>query len=384
MVERFQPKSVRAIFKEQADYPSLLSKEDRKRLGLEAPLAPKQTTIGEAVDHYIKILTARWDSERGLEYKVKNKGQLNALRSWGLFAGRERLVSTLTKDDFTLWIQEASITLKPGSIKRRLNSIRATLHHVGEIRDDLVNFRVPKMPKGLKDTKRTRMLSDEEIKTLAAVLRARPPVSPVQHLQIDSWPDAYDFFLVALATGARLGELLSLKWSDVDFKHKTIHLLATKTNKERTLNVPAAVEVLRKRNKAARGDTENIWMCQDHTIRDAFRSASKILKIPYGQQNQDKRAWTVHDLRHTCLSNLLISGADIITVRDWAGHFSVVQTEQYIHPSMRAVQKAVEASTRLVEIASQNGVAITSQLGENSDNNVDSVKREKTKRAGKS
>ncbi len=30
MVERFQPKSVRAIFKEQADYPSLLSKKARE------------------------------------------------------------------------------------------------------------------------------------------------------------------------------------------------------------------------------------------------------------------------------------------------------------------------------------------------------------------
>jgi len=359
------------------------AKEDRKRLGLEAPPAPKQTTIGEAVEHYIKILTARWDAERGLQYKEKNKGQLNALRKWAEFTGREKLVSDLNKDDFTLWIQEASITLKPSSIKRRLNNVRAALRHAGETRNDLVNFRVPKMPKGLRDTKRARMLSDEEIRAIAGVLKARPPVSSVQHLQIDSWPDAYDLFLVALATGARLGELLALKWESVDFNHNTIYLFATKTNKERTLTVPAAVEVLRKRAKAARGGTEKVWMCKDHSIRDAFRSASGILKLPYGQQNPDKRAWTVHDLRHTCLSNLLISGADIITVRDWAGHFSVVQTEKYIHPSMIARQKAVEASSRLVEIAIGNGVAISSQRGAISVNNEDSVKLKKAKKAKK-
>ncbi len=66
----------------------------REHLGIAPPEAPKQTTIGEATDRYIEILTARWDGERGTDYAKKNVGQLNALRRWAESMGRDRRVDT--------------------------------------------------------------------------------------------------------------------------------------------------------------------------------------------------------------------------------------------------------------------------------------------------
>ena len=49
----------------------------------------------------------------------------------------------------------------------------------------------------------------------------------------------------------------------------------------------------------------------------------------------------IHDLRHTCASWLLQSGADLITVRDLLGHSSVAVTQRYAHLAAQHLRRAV-------------------------------------------
>jgi integrase len=50
----------------------------------------------------------------------------------------------------------------------------------------------------------------------------------------------------------------------------------------------------------------------------------------------------IHDLRHTFATRLIEAGADIITVKELLGHFSVRVTQRYTHPSQAQKRRAVD------------------------------------------
>lgn len=325
-----------------------------RKYGLAQPKPVKHTTIGEAVEAYIKVLKAKWESKHGELYVKRNQGQLNPLLNWAEFAGLNRRVDSITKDDFVFWMQhEAKRGLQPASIKRRINSIRAALNHARETKPDLINFRIPKRPVGKEaDVQRMRILDENEIKDLSQALASKP-----------SWRDAYDFFRVALGCGGRFDEMVpvveredrstaGIKWTDVNKHFKTLRLFSHKTGKERILHVPAVVEILLQRKADKLGDEIHVFTCRDHWIRSVFKQASVICGLAYGQRV--KGAWTVHDLRHTCLTNLLQSGVDLATVRDFAGHHSIVETSKYVHPTAKSKQLAASASSTLVGLATSD------------------------------
>jgi len=318
------------------------------------------TLLTNAVERYISILTARWTMEHNDHYVKRHIGQLNALRRWVAFAGADRRVSSISNDDLVLWAQheaarkpnDAGRTMSPISIRRRINDIRAALRHAQENNDDLVNYRIPRTPRGVKvDIERSRILEDEEIAAIANVLATTPPTWRGRREL--PWRDAYDFFRLALATAGRCSEILAIQWNDVNFRFGTIRLISTKgrAKKERVLHAPAAVEVLRQRQADGLGSETHIFTLNDHSIRDAFRAASQLCGIEYGQRT----GWSVHDLRRTSLSNLLMDNVPLAAVRDFAGHSSVAQTSRYVHPSMAGRGRLADATSRLVQKASSTG-----------------------------
>lgn len=185
---------------------------------------------------------------------------------------------------------------------------------------------------------RMRVLTENEVKTLASEM-----------VDQEGLRDALDFFRVALGTGARFDEILptveradrtaaGIRWTDVNERFETVLLRANKTGKDRVIHVPAVVEIIKQRQRDGRGDETHVFTCRDHWIRAVFREASKQCKILYGQRVEG--GWTVHDLRHTCLTNLLQQGVDLATVRDWAGHHSITETSKYVHATAESRRRA--------------------------------------------
>lgn len=318
--------------------------------GIEVVKPLPATTIGQAVDAYCVALQAKWRSRHGERYARRYKGQISTLKAWAEFAGRDRAVKSTTRDDFTFYVeQERARGLQPSSVARHINAIRAALYHAIETRPDLSGFSLPRRPQ-LKDAGKNRMriLSTAEIKALSVVLTSR-----------EDWRDAIDFFRVGLGSGGRFDEILptvergdrdaaGIRWIDVDETHGTVLLRAGKTGKDRVIVAPEVVAVIAQRRRDGLGDETHAFACRDHWIRAVFRQASEACEIIYGQQVAG--GWSVHDLRHTCLTNLLAEGADIATVRDWAGHASLAETTKYVHSTARSRQIAAQASTALVKL----------------------------------
>ncbi len=154
-------------------------------------------------------------------------------------------------------------------------------------------------------------------------------------------PEHYPFFICAFRTGMRLGELLGLRWGDVDFHGKFIRvsrsyklgrLTPTKTGKIRRVDMSdqlletlKSLHVARKKEAMKTGAGEVIEVIfhrggkpmEQNYIRRVF----KRLLIKAGL-----REIRLHDIRHTFASLLLSDGASPVYVKEQLGHTSIQMT----------------------------------------------------------
>ena len=312
---------------------------------------PKPTTVRTLVAADAQRLQRQMIVRRGEQYAKRNVGYLNRLRRWGQYVGFDRPVSSINEEDLLSWLKsELERGLQKSSVLRGLNTIRAALRQGTRNYPDLYNYRVPGLPKGLATcAERTRVLEADEIRRLSEVLGS---VAPKTWRHEESWRDAGAFFLIALATGCRIGDVLNLKWEDVNMHVQTLRVSMQKNNgAPLLLQLGRTVEdlILRRRQEGL-GSSTHVFTSRDHSIRKAMQKASEIVGITYGQQVAG--GWTVHDLRATYLTYLLQAGTDAATVRDLAGHSSIAVTNSYLRSTRDSRKKASLAAETLVSLAS--------------------------------
>jgi len=136
----------------------------------------------------------------------------------------------------------------------------------------------------------------------------------------------------------RRGEILNLKWKQVDLAKRCIRVIHTKGGRDRVVPINALLyqELLKvkKQNVKSEYVFPNPKTGQPFTeLKKSFKAACKRAGI------EDLR---FHDTRHSFATRLVESGADIVTVRDLLGHFSVRITQRYTHSNQKQKQRAVE------------------------------------------
>jgi excisionase family DNA binding protein len=144
--------------------------------------------------------------------------------------------------------------------------------------------------------------------------------------------------IIALNTGMRLGEILNLKWNQIDVEAGKITVEKTKSGRPRIvfINSPLLAELQSMRS--LNGKVPQLFLNEQTgkpltLVRRSFLTACKKAGISNLR---------IHDLRHTFASRLLEKGADIETVRSLLGHYSIVMTQRYVHSRDEAKKKAVE------------------------------------------
>ena len=178
------------------------------------------------------------------------------------------------------------------------------------------------------DTKRRdRVLSDDERKSL------------IKACKESNWDKLYLLVLMALTTGARKGELMSLRWCDVESKENTGYLSDTKNGTSRELHfAPVVMAELKRFQEIGTGlifPSEEI-PSQSMDFRKAWGKALSAANISEkdilntdGSIKQEK--FTFHCLRHGFCSALSDSGKEINQIAKLAGHKSIQTTMRYIH-----------------------------------------------------
>lgn len=321
----------------------------KARYGLKEPAKARHTTIREAIESYLILAKANLLANKNdddITYWRETPSPLRTLERWGEFIGPDRHVSSVTKDDFVFWVaaetergKKNGRPLKKSSIRRGLNTIKAALNHAVATFPDLKSFQVPRSPLTKKvEEERDRVLSDEEITQVSEALFTNA-----------EWAEALFFFQLALITAGRMAELKRMRWEECDARFGTVKLYSSKTKKWRTIKAPSAATLITSQKLAGAGGGTRVLTRPDHWYRDALKMASESVGIRYGQKVPG--GWTIHDLRHTCLTNLAMAGVPINGIKEYAGHASIVETQKYLKFMPQSIDLAASVSSRLATLA---------------------------------
>lgn len=171
---------------------------------------------------------------------------------------------------------------------------------------------------------RIRMLSaDEEKRLFAAMVGQSAWMVPVVHTLRE--------------TGARVTNVLTLKWSQIDLRRRTILFPETKSGKPLALPMTEKLlEVLLAHREEQRGGkvvSIDGYLFPRNQIKDGQPRDRNSFNHSF--RRLVKRAGIIdlrpHDLRHDCAARLATAGVPLRVIKEWLGHADIKTTMKYAH-----------------------------------------------------
>ncbi|MCS7234183.1 MAG: tyrosine recombinase XerC [Synergistetes bacterium] len=233
---------------------------------------------------------------------------------------------SLELNRYTLWEYRdylSSQGYERSSIARKLSSLRSFLRFLREkgfLKESLERvLKNPRMNRSLP-----KALSVEEVEKLISSA-------------LDSRERAIVEFIYA--TGVRVGELVSLNWSDIDWINEIVRVVG-KGGKERIVPIGSkALEALKAYGKES-GMSGPLFKNKNGD-RLTARSVERIIRAMALRAGL-KGHVTPHVLRHSFATHLLEGGADLRMVQEMLGHSSLATTQIYTKVTLERVKEVYE------------------------------------------
>jgi integrase len=301
----------------------------------------RKHTAAELIDRYLRDVIP--------QKKLNSRGTQKAQLLWWKGQIGAYLLSNITpallvdcKDRLAFIDKERNTLRSPSTVVRYLavmsHAFTMAVREWGWMHENpMRRVTKPKEPRG-----RVRFLSDEE---RARLLEASRTVE---------CPYLYTIVVVALSAGMRHGEIMNLRWSDVDLMKGRIILQDTKNGDRR--NVPLtghALEQIENLSKLRRIDTTYLFPNTNHgekarpyEIRKSWNTALKKAEIDN---------FRFHDLRHSTASYLAMNGASLSEIAEVLGHKTLQMVKRYAHLSEAHTAKVVRALNDTLFGASRPG-----------------------------
>lgn len=141
---------------------------------------------------------------------------------------------------------------------------------------------------------------------------------------------------IALETGMRRSELMSLEWRDLDLDNRRVHLHITKNSTPR--RVPLTQEAVLVFKSIPKTHPDKIFPVSMCWLRRHFEKTRANAKQKWLKEGinpfEDIR---YHDLRHEALSRLSDAGLNVIELAHISGHRVLSMLQVYTHPSHEAI-----------------------------------------------
>jgi len=309
--------------------------EAERRLGCYLPNQYRKHTLAELIDRYIAIVLPTHPKNahntlRHLNWWKDNLGAygLNNLSPELIAEHRQKLSQGLTP---------GHTRRTPATVNRYLAALSVVLSYgvkeCGWLRENpMLKITKMKEPPG-----RDRYLSLQEMQKLLYACRN----SKNKYL--------YPIVLIALTTSMRQGEILLLKWNDIDFERNTISIKKTKNGEHKTTPMVAIV----KRSLLKFFEKRNLHSPQIFSSSKCF---SKKISIRTAWETALKRAdvsnFRFHDLRHTFASYNAQSGATDLQLGAALGNKTAQMVRRYSHmrvEHIRPLSERLESLINLIE-----------------------------------
>jgi integrase/recombinase XerD len=280
---------------------------------------------GDGLDPAVsRFLDTVW-MERGLSANTLSayRADLVALSRW--LACRVTPIQATSRADlleFIAWRVECGA--RPRSTARQLSSFRRFFRHLlreGLLREDpTAQIAMPKIGRSLP-----KSLTEEEVEALLNAPLVSDPLGSRDRTMLE----------VLYATGLRVSELVSLKYSQLNLNQGVIRVVG-KGDRERLIPLgEEAVRWLKDFLGSARNEilldrmTDYLFPTRrgDRMTRQAFWHIVKR----YARKSSIEKELSPHTLRHAFATHLLNHGADLRVVQMLLGHSDLSTTQIYTH-----------------------------------------------------
>lgn len=144
-------------------------------------------------------------------------------------------------------------------------------------------------------------------------------------------------------TGARRGEIIGLKWNDVDFELGVINLPDSKTGKKSIPLGAPALEVLQSLPRTSE------FVLPGDDPKKAYQGLQKAWEKIRVRAKLEKLR--LHDLRHSFATISTAGGSSLFLVGKVLGHAQTRTTEKYTHTDLDPVKAVAERTSRSIQSA---------------------------------
>ena len=247
--------------------------------------------------------------------------------------------------------------ISPSTVNRDLACLKAALQKAVEWNLIDTHPLAKLKPSKVDKSPNTRYLSEQEEMRLKQALKKRDQLLKDKRESGNQWRkvrghNLYPIYkkteysdylepilILALNTGLRKGELLSLKWSDINLHTKQVTVQGANAKSSNTRHIPLntdALEMLRKWKKQDQYDNYVFYNGNGLKLDDFKKSYKSLLKLA------NITSFRIHDLRHHFASKLVMNNVPLNTVRELLGHADISTTLRYAHLAPDHKAEAVE------------------------------------------
>ena len=248
--------------------------------------------------------------------------------------------------------------IQPQTVKRYTSVLRSILslaYKLEYIENDISMSRRLQFP--MEIAPEVEVYSFEEVKSLLEALQTEPI-----HIRA--------LIETAVFTGCRRAEIVGLKWSDIDFENKILHVKRSiykvhgekaqeKTPKSkngiRSLSIPQrlcdTLTEYKQQQDRCKMFFEDDWNDLDYVFTESngyvMNPQTPTKQFHNFLKRHNMRQIKFHALRHTSATLLLASGCDIKTVSSRLGHGDIETTGIYLHALAKCDQEAAQTFDNL-------------------------------------
>jgi integrase len=296
---------------------------------------PDAVTFGELVDRYIERHVRRHASRPERAIQEVRWAVDRHLASW-----KNVKLAVITRSDVVKLHEDVGRQHRTAA--NRLVQLVRRLYSWAES-PDVALHRGENPARHIKlfhESRRTRFLKPPELYSLFAALREEPNAS------------LRDYVNLALWTGARRGDLLSMRWQDLGIDDNRWEIPHPKNRTPYVVPLtPEAVKILRDRRESSNGSE---WVFPSKRgsaghLTD-FKRGWKALLTRAGLADKDLRQ---HDLRRTLGSYQAAGGTSLGIIGKSLGHKSLAATAVYAQLDLDPVRESVLSATRTIIAASK-------------------------------
>jgi integrase len=271
----------------------------------------ERTTFGEILDRYMLEVSPhkRSGADEIIRLKAIKRHRMSKLN-----------MAAMTATVLSGFRDERLKSCAPSTVVRELGMLSSIFNHcIREWRLPIVNpvshIRKPSMHKG-----RDRILSTEEEQGLLDAFE------PLARRNIYMQP----LVIVAIESAMRRGELLKLKWADIDLKQRTAYLQLTKNGEDRM--VPLSTRAVNTLKGLPRSIDGKVFSINAAAMEAAFHKGRSRANLPDVH---------FHDLRHTATTRLAEKLTNILELSAVTGHKDLRMLKRYYHPKAEDLAKKI-------------------------------------------